>query len=247
MIQYVLFDLDDTLYPAGAGLMKEISTRITRYVAKHLGITSEAADALRLKYYRRYGSSVRSLVENYHLKVADFLAFVHDVDVESQLARDADLDCLLGCVQSPKVIFTNAPRAYTQRVLRALGIEHHFAHVFDYEFGEYLGKPDLAVYRKAQAALSAPSDALVMVDDGARNLAPARALGWKTVYVNASGNSTTAVVDFVVQDLWLVAAAFQQLGVMDAAHRAIAEHRLAGCAWAKRQALVSQILVERLK
>jgi hypothetical protein len=42
--------------------------------------------------------------------------------------------------------------------------------------------------------------------------------------------------DFVVHDLWQVAAVLQQLGVMDAAHRVIAEHRLAGCVWAKRSA-----------
>ncbi len=66
---------------------------------------------LRLRSYHRYDSSVRALVTNYHLDVADFLAFAHDVNVERQLARDADLDCLLGCVQAPKVIFTNGPRA----------------------------------------------------------------------------------------------------------------------------------------
>ena len=44
---YVLFDLDDTLYPAGAGLMQEISARITGYVADRLRISRDAADALR--------------------------------------------------------------------------------------------------------------------------------------------------------------------------------------------------------
>jgi FMN phosphatase YigB (HAD superfamily) len=98
----------------------------------------------------------------------------------------------------------------------------------------YLGKPDAAVYRKVQAALNAPSDALVMVDDAAKNLAPARILGWHTIWVNPMGDSADTPVDFIVRDLWQIAGAFHQLGVMDSAHRAIAVHRLAACAWARQ-------------
>ena len=213
--------------------MKEISARITRYVAEHLRISYESADALRREYYLRYGTAVRALVTQHQLDRADFLAYTHDVDVERYLAPDADLDCLLGCIQTPKSIFTNAPRAYAERVLRALGIEQHFARVFDYEFGDYLGKPDAAVYREVQATLNVPSNKLVMVDDAAKNLAPARALGWKTIWVTPIRDDFNPRVDFIVQDLWQIAGAFQQLGVMDSAHRVMAEHRLAGCAWAR--------------
>ncbi len=193
----------------------------------------DAADALRREYYLRYGSAVHALVVQHHLDLADFLAFAHDVDVEHYLTPDANLDCLLGCIRSPKAIFTNAPRAYAECVLHALGIEPHFARVFDYEFGDYLGKPDAAVYRKLQTALGMPSDALVMVDDAAKNLAPARTLGWHTIWVNPIGDSVNTRVDFIVRDLWQIAGAFHQLGVMDSAHRVMAQHRLAGCAWAR--------------
>lgn len=233
-IQYVLFDLDDTLYPAGAGLMQAISARINAYLVAQLGITPEAADALRRDYYRRYGSSVRALITSHPLNVGEFLAYAHDVDVEGQLAPDADLDCLLECVQSPKVIFTNGPRAYAERVLHRLAIQQHFVHVFDYEFGQYLGKPNAQVYRNVQAALNVSGDALVLVDDRLRNLAPAHELGWTTIWVNPENATHDVRVDFVVRDLWQVADAFQQLGVMDAHHRMMAEHRLAGCMWAQR-------------
>ncbi len=233
-VAYVLFDLDDTLYPPGKGLMQAISARITAYLVKQLGITPDAANALRLDYIARYGSSVHPLILNHQLNAAEFLAYAHDVDVEGLLAPDANLDCLLECMQAPKVIFTNAPRAYADRVLRRLGIGSHFARVFDYDFGENLGKPDAAVYRKVQAALNVPSDALVIVDDAARNLTPARELGWKTICVNTKGAPSDAAVDFVVRDLWEVADAFQKLGILDARHRVMAEHRLNGCIWAKK-------------
>lgn len=231
-VAYVLFDLDDTLYPAGAGLMREISARITRYVSEHLRISLDSADTLRREYYLRYGSAVRALVNQHQLDLADLLAFVHDVDVERSLAPDADLDCLLACIQAPKAIFTNAPHTYADRVLRALGIERHFAHVFDYEFGDYLGKPDAVVYRRVQTVLNTPGERLVMVDDAAKNLAPARALDWKTIWVTPVRAELDPRVDFIAQDLWQIASAFQKLDVMDATHRVMAEHRLAGCAWA---------------
>lgn len=234
-IEYVLFDLDDTLYPAGTGLMAAISARINAYLVRQLGVTPEAADALRRDYYHRFGSSVRPLITNHHLNGAEFLAYVHDVGVEGALAPDADLDCLLECIQSPKVIFTNGPRAYAERVLRRLAIQQHFVRVFDYEFGNYAGKPTPAIYHQVQAALNVPGGALVMVDDAPRNLAPAHELGWTTILVNPENGTRDAHVDFVVRDLWQVADAFQQLGVMDAHHRAMAEHRLAGCAWAQRR------------
>ena len=234
-VAYVLFDLDDTLYPAGAGLMQAISARITRYVAAFFGISLMNAETLRRAYHRRFGSAVRGLTTHHQIDRADLLAFAHDVDVETYLGHDADLDCLLGCIQAPKAIFTNAPRAYAERVLGALGIRQHFACVFDYEFGDCRGKPDAAVYRMVQGALKMPCGSLVMVDDSARNLAPAHDLGWKTIWVGQSTNATRGQTDYVVHDLWQIAEVFQQLGVMDKQHRVIAEHRLAGCVWTQKR------------
>lgn len=110
-----------------------------------------------------------------------------------------------------------------------------FANVFDYEFGDYVGKPNPTVYRKVQDTLRVCGDALVMVDDAVQNFTPARALGWRPICVAANDAGTAPdVADWVVHDLWQVADAFRRFGVVDEAHRAIAEHRFAGCAWARR-------------
>lgn len=41
--QYVLFDLDDTLYPRAAGLMNVIGDRILQYMTHRVGIPADDA------------------------------------------------------------------------------------------------------------------------------------------------------------------------------------------------------------
>lgn len=232
MVEYVLFDLDETLYPPGAGLMQAISARINAYLIAHLGLTPAAAEALRRDYERRYGSFFRGVALHGGLDLGDLSAYAHDVNIEQYLTPDQDLGCLIECIQSPRVIFTNAPHAYAERVLTRLDISRLFARLFAYEFGEGIGKPNTAVYTKVQCALDVPSEGLVMVDDALSNLAPAQALGWKTIWVNPKGaENPNDQVDFVAHDLWQIAGALFKLGVMDSHHRVMAEHRLAGCLW----------------
>lgn len=65
-------------------------------------------------------------------------------------------------------------------------------------------------------------------------LAPAHALGWKTIWVNPKGaENPNDRVDFVVHDLWQIAGAFHKLAVMDARHHVMADHRSAGCVWVR--------------
>lgn len=235
MIKYVLFDLDETLYPPGAGRMQAISSRINADLIAHLGLTPAAAEALRRDYERRYGSFFRGMALNGGLDPGDLSAYAHDVHIEQYLAPDPDLGCLIECIQSPRVIFTNAPHAYAERVLTQLDISRQFARLFAYEFGEGIGKLIAAVYTKVQRALHVTSAGLVMVDDVLSSLAPAHALGWKTIWVNPNGaENPNDQVDFVVHDMWQIAGAFHRLGVMDSRHRLMADHRLAGCVWVQR-------------
>jgi len=44
----ILFDLDETLYPRHAGLMQEISARITRYLIERMGLAPEEAQARKM-------------------------------------------------------------------------------------------------------------------------------------------------------------------------------------------------------
>jgi len=232
-IRWLLFDLDDTLYPPAAGLMDEISAHMTQYIVNHLGLAQDTAEALRRNYYQHYGSTLRGLVLHHGIDLTNFLAAVHDVDVEQYLKPDADLDCLLACIHFDKALFTNAPRIFARRVLKALGVEQHFQCMFDIASGGYRGKPDPEVYLAVRRALGVPDRALLMVDDGLINLQPAHQLGWTTVWLHGCRRTGNGSADYAVGELWQIADIFRDLEGLDESHHVIVEHRLAGCAWAR--------------
>src|SRR5262249_38591994 len=133
-ITAVLFDLDNTLYPASSGLMHSVDTRITEYVQNLLGVEPAEAMDLRRQYFVDYGTTLRGLQQHHAVAPEDSLASVHALALESFLASDADLDRLLCEVGATKAVFTNAPAEYARRVLATLGIERHFENVFDIRF-----------------------------------------------------------------------------------------------------------------
>ncbi len=188
MIRYLLFDLDETLYPFSTGLMQKINERMNEFMVKNLGVPEEEVSAMRQAYWRTYGTTLRGLYVEKHIDAQAFLNYVHDIALEHYLHADEELDALLGTLQQDKYIFTNAPADYARRVLRVIGIERHFQKIFDINFIEYESKPAASAYQKVLAALNARGEECLMIDDAARNLAPAQALGIKTVLLNGRGN-----------------------------------------------------------
>ena len=198
-ISTVLFDLDNTLYPSSSGLMHSVDTRISEYVQSLLGLDPADAMTLRWRYYIDYGTTLRGLQRNHAVDAEDYLAYVHDLALESFLASDAELDHLLGQVAAAKAIFTNAPGEYARRVLAALGIERHFARVFDIRAFGFQPKPEPAAYRLVLDTLGATGPEAVFVEDTPQNLAPARSLGMTTILVGAEPTGQAA--DYVVPDI----------------------------------------------
>ncbi|NJP88363.1 HAD family hydrolase [Nonomuraea sp. FMUSA5-5] len=75
---------------------------------------------------------------------------------------------------------SNDAAAWSALVRRRFGLERHIGRWF---ISSELGarKPDPAAYRAVPAALSVPPAQVVLVDDRPANLAPARALGMRTI------------------------------------------------------------------
>ena len=62
MFRFLIFDLDETLYPRNAGLMQEIGVRINRYLIENLHLPQDQANELRKRYYNQHGTALRGLV-----------------------------------------------------------------------------------------------------------------------------------------------------------------------------------------
>ena len=184
-VKFIIFDLDDTLYPRHNGLMQEVGLRIQVWLRDHLGLTWEEAIALRHQYFQQYGTTMGGLVAEHDVDVHDYLTFVHDVPVEEYLGPDPALAAMLDSIPLRKVVYTNATSAYAWRVLRALGVADQFEQVIGVEEVGLRNKINRDAYERMLALLGAQGPECIMVEDSARNLQPARALELTTILVDA--------------------------------------------------------------
>jgi putative hydrolase of the HAD superfamily len=219
----ILFDLDDTLYPASAGLFRLVSERIRAYVARVLGVDEDEARRVQREYWRRYGTSLYGLMQVHGVEPEPFLRFVHDVPVEENLKPDPGTRDLLAALPARRHVFTNGPSEFAERVLEALGYRDLFAEIFDIRRAGFVPKPNAPPYDTVASRLSAPGTLCVLVEDALKNLPPARERGWKTVWLRspeshlggARGLSLAEVLDFtpdaVIDDLCEVGSALRDL------------------------------------
>ncbi len=197
-----IFDLDNTLYAADSGLFSQVSQRMTDFLMAHFGFDRAAATALRRDLFQRYGTTASGLIREYNMDISSFLSYVHDIDLSS-LSKDSELDAVLAGLAGDKVIFTNGTRDHAQRILAALGIEHHFSYYYDIIEADYRSKPEPAIYDDMLAKTGLDASSCVMVEDMAVNLPPASRLGIATVWLSGNNAALSSLdyIDFIARDL----------------------------------------------
>ncbi|MBB6252424.1 pyrimidine 5'-nucleotidase [Nitrospirillum iridis] len=178
-----IFDLDNTLYPAACNLFAQVDVRIGAYIAQALGLDADAAKRLQKDYFRQYGTSLRGLMLNHGMPPEPFLEYVHDIDVSAILPQPGMADSL-AALPGRKIIYTNGSRGHAENVMRRLGVADHFHAVFDIVAADYTPKPEAAPYTTLIQRHGIDPTRAVMVEDIARNLEPAAALGMATVFVD---------------------------------------------------------------
>lgn len=183
-----VFDLDNTLYPASNGLMAEVSSRMTQFVAHLLGVAPDEALVEQKQLFRKHGTTLRGLMEKYAVDPWSFLEFVHQVDY-GQVTPSPRLASALAALPGRKFVYTNASTSHAARVLERLGVAEMFDGVFDVAAAEWQPKPHPTGYQTLIARHRIAPDRSVMVEDIARNLEPAAALGMTTVWLCHDGDS----------------------------------------------------------
>lgn len=216
-LDYVIFDLDNTLYPPTSGLMREIGRRIQLWVQHHLGLSWEETQNIRREYLHRYGTTLGGLMAEHSLEdVQAYLHFVHDITVEDYLAPAPLLAEMLAHMPVRKAIYTNATRQHALRVLRALGVQEHFDAVIGIEEVGLRNKVCRDAYEHVLERLHTVGHRCVMVEDTVSNLEQARRVGMTTILVLAQGDkrdtmSSPAFVDFTVRNVLEVGPVVQAL------------------------------------
>ena len=204
-----IFDLDNTLYPASADLFGLIDARMTGFIQDLLGLEWTKARALQKDYFHNHGTTLSGLMSEHDIDPNRFLAYVHDIEMDV-LSEDRRLVEAIARLPGRKLIFTNGDADYARRVLARLGMSESFEAIHDIHACAYEPKPQpIAYQRMAEAFGIEPAESL-FVEDMARNLEPAKAIGMTTVWVNngseqGRGHDDRAYVDYEITDLgaWL--------------------------------------------
>ncbi len=204
-----IFDLDNTLYSARYNLFDLVERRIGTFVSEALDLDPGGARRVQKDYFHRFGSTLRGLMVNHGIDPEDFLAYVHDIDV-NRVPASPRLDAALARLAGRKLVFTNGSTAHAERVIARLGVARHIEGIFDIAAADYVPKPHRSGYETLIAVHGIEPRSAAMVEDIARNLAPAAELGMATVWVRTgigwSGEGgADDHIDLVIDDLadWL--------------------------------------------
>ena len=194
-----IFDLDNTLYPASADLFGLIDQRMTAFIARLLDIDHVEARAIQKGYFREHGTTLSGLMQAHGVDPHEFLAFVHDVELAA-VAEDQRLVRAVAALPGRKLIFTNGDEPYARRVLGKLGLGTSFEAIHDIHACAYQPKPNPKSYAAMCEKLHIDPRTALFVEDMARNLVPAKALGMTTVWVNNGSEDGDREVDRSVID-----------------------------------------------
>jgi putative hydrolase of the HAD superfamily len=184
-IETWIFDLDNTLYPASCRLFDQIHARMQRFIAERLGMSLEAALVVQKTYFHEHGTTMRGLMIVDRVDPHEFLAYVHDIDL-SCVPADPVLAAALAALPGRKIVHTNGSVRHAERLLDHLDISQAFSGIVDIAMAGFEPKPAFAGYHELMRRHEVSPDTALMVEDMAKNLVPAAALGMTTAWVRGT-------------------------------------------------------------
>jgi len=206
-----IFDLDNSLYPASANLFALIDERMGAFIMRLLGCDAAEARRVQKDYFRDHGTTLAGLMAAHGTDPREFLDFVHDIDL-ARISADPRVVAAMDRLPGRKFVFTNGDEAYAGRVLDKLGLANAFDGLHDIHAMDYVPKPNPGAYAAMCARYEIDPKQALFVEDMARNLEPAKALGMTTVWVDngseqAGRDADPAFIDYRTTDIgeWLTA------------------------------------------
>jgi putative hydrolase of the HAD superfamily len=204
-----IFDLDNCLYPASTGLFELIDERMRAYIERILDCGPEEAKRVQKAHFHKHGTTLAGLMKDHGVDPHDFLTDVHDIALD-RVQCDERLIRLLPRLPGRRFVFTNGDAPYARRVLDRIGICDEFDDLHDIHASSYRPKPDPHGYELLCERFEIDPRHALLVDDMVQNLAPAKALGMTTIWVDngserGNHNYDEQVVDERISDVgeWL--------------------------------------------
>ena len=179
-----IFDLDNTLYSADSGIFQQVHKLMGEFISKNLKMDMVEAKKLQSKYYKQHGTTLRGLMDNHGVEPDYFLDEVHKLDY-SIVGPNEILNKELEKIQGRKIIYTNANKKHVVDVLKRINLTNFFDEIFDIKMANYIPKPEIRPYEQIIDIFNINPSSSAMFDDIAKNLVPAKKVGFTPVWVDA--------------------------------------------------------------
>ena len=181
-----LFDLDNTLHNASPHIFPHINRSMREYIERHLRVDAAEATRIRQTYWDRYGATLTGLIRHHNIDPRHFLWETHQFDnLHQMVVFERGLKAMLQRLPGRKIIFSNAPRHYTDAILRLTGIGQQFDAIYSVEQLRFKPKPAINGFLRILQREQLEAGNCIMVEDSLINLVTAKKLGMKTVWVSA--------------------------------------------------------------
>ena len=184
LINTWIFDLDNTLYSADSGIFQQVHELMGKYVSNYLNIDIEEAKIIQKKYYKQHGTTLRGMIDNHGVNADHFLDEVHKLDY-SIVGPNLQLNKELKKLKGRKIIYTNANMQHALDVLEKIELSNFFDEIFDIKMANYIPKPEMAPYNQLIDIFDINAQSTAMFDDIAKNLVPAKNVGFTSVWIDA--------------------------------------------------------------
>ena len=178
-----VFDLDNTLYSAESGIFQQVHELMGKFVSNKLKIDLDSAKKLQSKYFIKHGTTLKGLMDNHGVEPDEFLDYVHKLDY-SIIHPNNDLNKEISKLQGRKIIYTNANRQHVNEILLRLDLTNMFDEIFDIKMANYIPKPEINAYKDFIKRFNINPKTTIMFDDIAKNLVPAKNVGFKSVWID---------------------------------------------------------------
>ena len=205
-IEHLIFDLDNTLYPASSKMNDGITSRMIEMTARQAGVSVEEAAKLRAERMPIYGTSLGWLMAEHGLTdIQGFFDLVHPESEINELDQDSNLRPFLESLPYPMTVLTNSPTVHANRVLDFFGIRDLFIFISDIQTNGLKGKPYPNSYLSATFEKGYNLSNSLFFDDHEKYTKGFSAIGGKAILVTDKfllpGEEGTFNCDGIVREI----------------------------------------------